>query len=108
MNFNSNISLGVNYIDKIELNQRYSHNYRQTTYEKQTAFRNIYVLSHALESELVIRMPKHVVWENLINYNYNPQVGPGIRKSSVRWNAGVSYLFLKKRKDNLSFQSRIC
>jgi hypothetical protein len=101
MQVNSSISLGLNYIDKIELNQRYSHNYRQTTYERQTAYRNLYVISHGLESEVIIRMPKHVVWENLINYNYNPQVGPGIRKSSVRWNAGLSYLFLKEEKGQL-------
>jgi hypothetical protein len=48
-------------------------------------------------------MPKHVVWENLINYNFNPQVSPGIRKSSVRWNAAVSYLFLKEEKGQLKF-----
>ena len=101
MNFTSSMSLGLNYIDKIELNQRYNLMYRQTTYQQPTAYRNIYVLSHMLESEVIIRMPKHVVWENLINYNYNPQVGPGIRKSSVRWNAGVSYLFLKEEKGQL-------
>ena len=75
--------------------------YRQTTYQQPTVYRNIYVLSHMLESEVVVRMPKHVVWENLINYNYNPQVGRGIRKSSLRWNAGVSYLFLKEEKGQL-------
>jgi hypothetical protein len=97
----SSVLLGLNYMDKIELNQVYRHNYRQTTYEKVGAYKDLYVLSHTLESEVVIRMPKHVVWENLINYNYNPQVGPGIRKSSVRWNAGVSYLFLKEEKGQL-------
>ena len=92
------LSLGINYKDKIEFNQRYSQNYRKTTYENSSSYKNISVLSHSIESEVVIRMPKHIVWENLVNYNYNPQVGPGIRKSSVRWNAGVNYLFLKDDK----------
>ncbi len=91
-------SLGLNYKDKIELNQRYSQSYRQTTNKNKTAYRDIFVRSHSIESEVVIRMPKHVVWENLINYYYNPQVASGIRKSNVRWNAGVSYLFLKEEK----------
>jgi len=99
--FNPSFSLGLNYKDKIELNQRYSQSYRQTTNENKTAYRDIFVLSHSIESEVVIRMPKHVVWENLINYFYNPQVAPGIRKSNVRWNAGVSYLFLKEDKGQI-------
>lgn len=95
---NPSFSLGLNYKDKIELNQRYSQSYRQTINKNKTAYRDIFVRSHSIESEVVIRMPKHVVWENLINYFYNPQVAPGIRKSNVRWNAGVSYLFLKEEK----------
>jgi hypothetical protein len=101
LGFNSALSVGLNYMDKIELNQRYSQNYREAIYEKKSGYKNIYLLGHSIESELVIRMPKHVVWENLINYNYNPQVAPGIRKSSVRWNAGLSYLFLKEEKGQL-------
>ncbi|MEO6915441.1 MAG: outer membrane beta-barrel protein, partial [Chitinophagaceae bacterium] len=89
------LSLGLNYMDKIELNQRYTQSYRQTTYRDNTTYKNIYVLSHSIESEVVIRMPKHFVWENLVNYSYNPQVTQGIRKSVVKWNAGINYLFLK-------------
>lgn len=98
---NPQLSLNINYKDKLEFNQRYYQNYRQTTYENNTAYKNIYVLSHSIESEVVIRMPKHVVWENMINYSYNPQVAQGIRKSSVRWNAAVNYLFLKDDKGQI-------
>lgn len=94
-------SLGFNYKDKIELNQRYSQSYRQSINENKIAYKDIFVRSHSIESEVVIRMPKHVVWENLINYFYNPLVAPGIRKSNVRWNAGVSYLFLKEDKGQI-------
>lgn len=91
-------SVNFNYKDKIEVNQRYSLNYRKTTYDNKIQYRDIEVVTHTLESEVIIRMPKHVVWENLINYRYNPQVAQGFRKNSVRWNAGVSYLFLKEDK----------
>ena len=99
--FNPSVSLNLNYRDKIEINQRYGPGYRQSVYGDQTRYRNIYVRSHSGESELVIRLPKHVVWESLVNYTYNPQVAPGIRKSSVRWQAGVNYLFLKDEKGQL-------
>lgn len=97
------LSLGMNYMDKIKLNQRYSQSYRQTTYPTNSTYRNIYVLTHSLESEVVVRLPKHFVWENLVNYYYNPQVAAGIRKSNVRWNAGINYLFLKEDKAQIKF-----
>ena len=102
-NFNVTPSLtfNINYKDKIELNQRYNQSYRQSTYENNIDYKNIYVHTHSIESEVVIRMPRHVVWENLVNYIYNPQVAQGIRKSTVRWNAGVTYLFLKDDKGQL-------
>ena len=70
-------------------------------YENQRYFQGREVLRHNTESELVIRWPKRVVFENLVYYVYNPQVSPGIRKSSVRWNTGLSYLFLKEDKGQL-------
>ena len=99
-NFNPSLYLNLNYKDKIEINQRYMPGYRQTTYNNST-YKNFYVRSHTSESELVIRMPKHVVWESMVNYTYNPQVAPGLRKSSLRWNAAVNYLFLKDDKGQL-------
>ena len=64
-------------------------------------YRNLYLRSHSSESELVIRMPRHIVWESLANYVFNPQVALGIRKSSIRWNTAVNYLFLKDDKGQL-------
>lgn len=92
------LAVAVNYLDKIELNQRYNYNYRETKYGKNNLYRDINVFTHSLESELIIRLPKQLVWESLINYRYNPQVTAGIQKSSFRWNTGVSYLFLKQDK----------
>ena len=98
LDINPSLSLNLNIKDKLELNQRYTKSFKKTTYDDRTAFKNIDVNTHSIESEVVIRMPRHMVWENQINYTYNPQVAQGIRRSSVRWNAGVNYLFLKDDK----------
>ncbi len=101
MYYNSSLNFGFNFKDKIELNQRYSFNINQAKYDNQKYYKNLEVITHSAESEVVIRLPKHFVWENLINYTYNPQVSPGIRKNAVRWNGGVNYLFLKEDKGQL-------
>ena len=102
-NINASPSLGIgfNYKDKIELNQRYGMNIRQSNYDDNTRYKDVNVVSHSSESEVILRWPKHIVWENLVNYSYNPQVSAGLRKTSVRWNAGVNFLFLKEDKGQL-------
>lgn len=100
-NLGPQLTLGINYRDKIEISQIYLENYRQTKYDRGTTFRNQNVTSRNTMSEITIRMPKHFVWENQINYTYNPQVASGLRKSVVRWNAGINYLFLREEKGQL-------
>ncbi|WP_165958150.1 outer membrane beta-barrel protein [Segetibacter sp. 3557_3] len=101
VNYSSSLMLGLNWKDIIELNQRYGLNMSKTSYDNKNYYKNIEVITHSAESEIIIRWPKHIVWETLINYSYNPQVSPGIRKSFVRWNGGVNYLFLKEDKGQL-------
>ena len=103
LQYSSSLGFSFNLKDKIELNQRYSFNTSQTTYDNTKYYRNIQTITHSAESEVVLRWPKQFVWENLINYSYNPQVSPGIRKNAVRWNSGVNYLFLKEDKGQLKF-----
>ena len=102
-NLNPQMTLLLNYKDKIEINERYYENYRKTNYDKGSIYKDLFVRTQFSETELVIRMPKHFVWENLITYTYNPQVASGIRKSNVRWNAGLNYLFLKDEQGQLKF-----
>jgi hypothetical protein len=101
INASPSMGIGLNYKDKIELNQRYTMNIRQSDYDNKASYKDVNIVSHSSESEVVLRWPKHIVWESLLNYNYNPQVSAGLRKSSVRWNAGVNYLFLKEDKGQL-------
>lgn len=104
---NNNLSgwlrVSFNYNDIIEFNQRYGLNRTISKYEDQSRYKNVNFQTENGETELVIRWPKHFVWESLVNYAYNPRVAPGYRKQTVRWNAGASYLFLKQEKGQLKF-----
>lgn len=99
-NTGPSLQVGFNWKDKIEVNQRYSVNYNSSKYDN-PAYTGLEVTTHYSSSELVLRMPKHWVWESTVDYRYNPQVAPGINKASARWNAAVNFLFLKDDKGQL-------
>ncbi|WP_276479741.1 outer membrane beta-barrel protein [Paraflavitalea pollutisoli] len=94
------LNWAFNYNDKVEFNQRYSVNFNKSSYEN-NIYPNLEVVTHYSSSEIVIRMPRHFVWESSIDYTYNPQTAPGVRKSNLRWNGGINYLFLKDDKGQL-------
>lgn len=94
------ISGSFNLKDKLEFTQRYSIGWNKSIYESDV-YPDLEVISHTSNSEVIVRLPKHFVWESSIDYNYNPQTAPGVRKSNVRWNAGINYMFLKDDKGQL-------
>jgi hypothetical protein len=102
-NINGWLRVSFNYNDVIEFNQRYGLTKTSSRYQDKTRYKNVDYNTESGETELVIRWPKHFVWESLMNYSYNPRVAPGYRKQTVRWNAGASYLFLKQEKGQLKF-----
>lgn len=95
-----NLSWAFNLKDKFEFNQRYSIGWNRSQYESE-AYPDLEVITHYSTSEVVVRLPKHFVWESSIDYSYNPQTAPGVRKSNLRWNGGINYLFLKDEKGQL-------
>jgi hypothetical protein len=97
---NPNAGLSFNWKDKFELNERYSFSQNKSDYESD-AFTDLKTITHIFNSEVVVRVPKHWVWESSIDYTHNPQTAPGVRKNNVRWNAGVNFLFLKEDKGQL-------
>lgn len=100
-NLNGTINFIFNYSDKIELNSRYGVNLSRSKYEEQKYFRNVDVITHSLQSELVVRYPENIVWQNRINYFRMPYVGAGIKNVTAKWNAAVTYLFLKNDRGQL-------
>jgi hypothetical protein len=97
---NPNAGISFNWKDKLELNQRYAFSQNKSNYEND-AFPDLKTITHTSSSEVIVRVPKHWVWESSIDYSYNPQTAPGVRKTNVRWNAGVNFLFLKEDKGQL-------
>jgi len=95
ININPSASASLNWNDKVEFTQRYAPTFNRSTYES-NAYPSLQIWRHTTSSEVVVRMPKRIVWESSLDYTYNPQVAEGIQKSAVRWNAAVNVLFLKQ------------
>lgn len=97
---NPGLNISFNWQDKFEFRQNYGLGWNKGYY-RDNSFPELNVLTHNSGSEVVVRVPKHWVWETSVNYVYNPQVAEGIQKSAVRWNAAVNFLFLKEDKGQL-------
>ncbi len=97
ISLNPGLNISFNWDDKFELRQNYGLGWNKGYY-RDNIFPELSVLTHNSGSEIIIRLPKHWVWESSLNYIYNPQVAEGIQKSVLRWNAAVNFLFLKDDK----------
>ncbi|MFC6996906.1 outer membrane beta-barrel protein [Rufibacter roseus] len=90
----------MNLNDKFELSQSLSLGIRQSAYEDES-FRDLNYHTRSSESGVVVRLPKKLVWEANLSYNYNSNTAPGLRKSYSRLNLGVTYVFLKDDRGQL-------
>ena len=95
-------SVGLNWKDLIEFRPMYSVRLTRTHYTN-SYFTNLQVLAHILDNELIIRFPKNIVWETNALYRYNSEVAPGIPKSGLYWNAGLTFLMLPKQAGMVRF-----
>lgn len=101
---NPSASFSFNWNDKLEFNQRYVLGYSSNKYAS-NAFTDLDIVNHYSLTELIVRVPKHWVWESTFDYIYNPQTAPGVRKANLRWNAGINFLFLKEDKGQLKLSA---
>lgn len=92
--------LRFNWNDLVEFNPQYSPGFSMSRYTE-PAFKDLDIVTHYFENELIIRFPKKLVWETNMAYRYNNQVAPGLPKSNLLWNAGLTYLFLKDDRGQL-------
>jgi hypothetical protein len=97
LSYGPGLSVGLNWNDIIEFRPDYRPSFSRTTYTD-PYFRNIKVVTHYLETELVIRWPKRLVWESQLSYRSTNQVAPGLPKDNLLWNAAVTLLMLKDSK----------
>lgn len=96
-NLNQWSSLNFNFNDKFEWNNSYSIGYNFTKYTS-PSFKPLKVVSHYTNTEMILRYPKHVIWESSVNYTYNGNIPTGLPKGVVRWNAAVNFTMLKDEK----------
>jgi hypothetical protein len=93
-NFNIWLGVNLNWNDKIELNNSWSPAYNATKYTN-PAFRKVSIRYQWIENELIIRWPKHIIWETQTNYTYNSNTPQGTPKSILRWNAAINLTMLR-------------
>jgi hypothetical protein len=102
-NVNPTVEYLLSFGDRIDLNQRYILNWYTMNAAANTGGDLSYT-THNLLTEIVVRIPKNVVWETRLDYQRASAVYVGNRRSAVLWNAGVSYIFLKDDKGILKLQ----
>ena len=96
------INSRINLNDKFELGERYSLSINNSRYEN-SFYRNLNYQIHTSETDLVLRLPKKIVWESNYRIQYNTQKTAGYDNSVQLWNAGVTYLFMKNDRAQLKF-----
>ena len=102
LEYGPSLNVRFNWNDIVELNPQYSPGVSKATYTN-PSFTDLKTVSHYFENELIVRVPKKLVWETNVAYRYNSVVAPGLPKSNLLWNAGLTYLFLKDDKGQLKF-----
>lgn len=102
LSFNPRISGKINLNDKLEISTSYNLGINNSSYTD-SYFTNINYFTHLSDSELIIRLPKKLVWETTYRINYNTQTVAGFNNKIQIWNAGLTYLFLKNDRAQLKF-----
>jgi hypothetical protein len=94
INFNNWFGINMNWNDKFEWNTSYSIGSNFTRYTS-AAFKKLKINYQWLENELILRWPKHVIWETQMSYSYTSNTAPGVPKDIVRWNGAINFTMLK-------------
>lgn len=97
VNYGHWVGSGLNWNDKVEWNISYSINYNFTDYTN-PVFKPLKVTSHWLSNEIVVRWPKHIIWETQCAYSYNSSIPAGRPRDAIRWNGAVNITMLKDER----------
>ncbi|TKC12949.1 hypothetical protein FA048_04850 [Pedobacter polaris] len=84
----------INLNDKFEFGETYSFGFNKSQYENDF-FKNLDYYNHSSDTEMIIRLPKKVVWETNYRLQYNTQTLNGQNNTISFWNAAVTFLFMK-------------
>lgn len=97
VNYNHWVGVNLNWNDKVEWNTNYSIGYNFTDYTN-PVFTRQKIVYHTLGQELVVRWPKHIIWETQCSYAYNSSIPAGRPRDVVRWNGAVNITMLKDER----------
>ncbi|HLG39013.1 MAG TPA: outer membrane beta-barrel protein, partial [Chitinophagaceae bacterium] len=92
--YNHWFGAGLNLNDKFEWNVNYSFAKNFTRYTSDH-FKKLNVSSYDLGTDLVLRWPKHLIWETQFGYAHNGSIPAGLAKNTLRWNAALNITMLK-------------
>lgn len=93
-NYNHWFGIGLNLNDKFEWNTSFSFSKNFTRYTT-PYFKELNITNHYWDNELVVRWPKHFIWETQIAYSYNGSIPSGLPKGILKWNAALNITMLK-------------
>ncbi len=102
LNIRPSTEIRINLNDQFELNQSYSFTHYQSNYHH-PAFTSQSLTYHDSKSELIVRIAKKIICETQLDYRYNSNVIPGLLKDYYKWNAAITYVFLKGNRGQLKF-----
>ncbi len=100
LNIRPSAEVRINLNDQLEVNQSYTVTHYRSTYES-AGFTNQTLNYHDSRSEVITRPGKHLVLESQLDYRFNPNAVPGLLQSYYKWNAAITYIFLKGNRGQL-------
>lgn len=89
-----------NWHDVVEFNPLVNMSFRKNTFNSPQFINTDYTIQY-FSGEFIVRLPKKLVWETNIAYRYISNLAPGLPKSSVYWNAALTFLMFKEDKGQL-------
>ena len=102
ISFTPRVNGRINLNDKFELGQSYNLSINNSAYDSDF-FNDLSYLTHTGETELVVRLPKKMVWETTYRIMYNTQSANGFSNNIQLWNAALTFLFMKNDRMQLKF-----
>jgi hypothetical protein len=92
--YNHWFGAGLNLNDKFEWNISYGFGKNFTHYTS-PYFQKLNVGNYDAGTDMVLRWPKHLIWETQLNYSYNNRIPAGMPRETVRWNAALNITMFK-------------
>ena len=89
--------VNLNFNDKFEWNTSGSVGYNFTDYSS-SSFKQLKVNSHNIYTEMIVRAPKHVIWESSVTYSDQGNAVAGGPSQFYRWNAAINFTMLRDEK----------